>query len=191
MGTNGSGKSTFLKALLGLLPLHQGSITLSNNLRRSDIGYVSQQKTVQRDFPASVLEVVLLGCLPRRGWRPYYRAAEKKMALRALERFNIAELRHTLFRNLSGGQQQRVLLVRAICSAHRLLVLDEPAKNLDEEGARTLLDVLDDLNQSRQVAHIVVTHDWEAARRCQRILYLDQGRCVFWGKPEHFQMPEL
>ncbi|MCL1791098.1 MAG: metal ABC transporter ATP-binding protein [Peptococcaceae bacterium] len=190
MGANGSGKSTLLRAMLGLVPIAEGSVFLGDGLKRGDIGYLSQQVNLRQDFPATVWEVVLSGCLNRRGWRPYFRPEEKELAEFGLTYLGIVDARKALFRDLSGGQKQRVLLARAFCAAGRLLVLDEPAKNLDEEGVRLLASFLDEVNRIRNVAVIVVSHDREAALQAKRVFVLDEGACVFWGKSEHLDTME-
>ncbi|MCL1852701.1 MAG: ATP-binding cassette domain-containing protein [Peptococcaceae bacterium] len=183
MGVNGSGKSTLLRALLGLVPVAEGSILLGDGLKRSDIGYAAQRINLHRDFPATVWEVVLSGCLNRRGPRPYFSVQEKELAEAGLARLGMTNDKKALFRDLSGGQQQRVMLARACCAARRLLVLDEPAQNLDKQGERLLIELLAELNQTQKITVIFVTHDQETAQRAQRMLILDKGACVFWGKP--------
>ena len=124
VGDNGSGKSTLMKGLLGLLAPQAGEIWRAPELRRGAVGYLPQQTQAQRDFPATVYEVVLSGCLNRKGMRFFYSAAEKSMALMNLGKLGVLELKNESYRDLSGGQQQRVLLARALCAASRLLILD-------------------------------------------------------------------
>lgn len=163
VGENGSGKSTLLKSLLGLLPPLKGVI------RRSDtagaVGYLPQQTQAQRDFPATVSEVVLSGFLSARGRRFFYSAAEKSQALMHMGKLGILELKDRCYRELSGGQQQRVLLARALCAAGDLLVLDEPVTGLDPAAADDLYRTLRYLNRTEGMAVVMVTHDIRSALR--------------------------
>lgn len=130
VGENGSGKSTLLKGILGLIPLRGGSVGFSDGLKRTDIGYLPQQTQAQRDFPATVREVVLSGCLNgSRG--PFYSRADRNLANKNMEKLSVTDIARRSYRELSGGQQQRVLLARALCAAKELLLLDEPVTGLD------------------------------------------------------------
>ena len=131
VGENGSGKSTLIKGMLGLLKPTGGSLSVADELKRGGIGYLPQQTAAQKDFPATVQEVVLSGTLSRRGNRPFYSRAERKLAAHNLERLGIEHLKQKCYRELSGGQQQRVLIARALCATEQLLILDEPITGLD------------------------------------------------------------
>lgn len=131
VGENGSGKSTLVKSILGLKNPVKGKIILGDGLSQNEIGYLPQQTDVQKDFPASVYEVVLSGRLNGRGMRPFYTAADKRSARENMELLGIRELERQCFRDLSGGQKQRVLLARALCATRKLLLLDEPVTGLD------------------------------------------------------------
>lgn len=131
VGENGSGKSTLIKGMLGLLKPTGGSLSVADELKRGGIGYLPQQTAAQKDFPATVQEVVLSGTLSRRGNRPFYSQAERKLAAHNLERLGIEHLKQKCYRELSGGQQQRVLIARALCATEQLLILDEPITGLD------------------------------------------------------------
>ena len=120
------GKTTLIRGLLGLKKPSGGQLLFGDGLKSTQIGYVPQQDAVQKDFPASVYEVVLSGCLNSRGLLPGYSAAQKKRAGENLELLGIADLKNRSFQELSGGQRQRVLLARSLCAAERLLLLDEP-----------------------------------------------------------------
>lgn len=177
VGENGSGKSTLLKSLLGLLPPLKGGI------RRSDtagaVGYLPQQTQAQRDFPATVSEVVLSGFLSARGRRFFYSAAEKSQALMHMGKLGILELKDRCYRELSGGQQQRVLLARALCAARSLLILDEPITGLDPAAAQDLYKTLSYLNRKEGMAVVMVTHDLRAALRSARTV-LHIGRSSYF-----------
>jgi len=135
VGENGSGKSTLMKAILGLKSLQAGDIIKGDGLETNEIGYIPQQTAAQKDFPASVREIVRSGFLNRSGLRPYYKKIEKQMADAGMERLGIAALAKRCYRELSGGQQQRVLLARALCATRKILLLDEPAAGLDPNAS--------------------------------------------------------
>ena len=163
VGENGSGKSTLMKTLLGLRTPLSGNLEYGDGLKRTEIGYLPQQTPVQRDFPASVYEVVLSGCLNRCGLKPFYGAAEKARALSNMEKLGIARLSKRCYRELSGGQQQRVLLARALCATGKLLLLDEPVAGLDPTVTRDMYALIDSLNKNDGITVIMVSHDVNAA----------------------------
>ena len=184
VGENGAGKTTLMKTILGLRSPLNGSIVFGDGLRQREIGYLSQQTEVQRDFPASVREIVLSGCQGRMGFRPFYRVEEKKLATRNMERMGINELAERCYRDLSGGQQQRVLLARALCATQKLLLLDEPTAGLDPEVTADMYRVIHDLHQSG-VTILMITHDvTEALPYATHILHL--GGRVFWGTRDEY-----
>ena len=163
VGENGSGKSTLLKSLLGLLPPLSGRIERGGALRSGAIGYLPQQTRAQKDFPATVTEVVRSGFLGAGGHRLLYTPEQKARALMNMGKLGILELKDRCYRELSGGQQQRVLLARALCAAGELLVLDEPVTGLDPAAAQDLYRTLDYLNKKEGLAIIMVTHDLRSA----------------------------
>ena len=181
IGENGSGKSTLLKGLLGLLPPHDGQVSYAPTLSRTAIGYVPQQSTVQRDFPATVLEVVLSGCLNRQGLHFFYTPAQRSEAMVNLGKLGILELKDACYRDLSGGQQQRVLLARALCAASQLLILDEPITGLDPAAAQDLYKTLAYLNQKEGMAIVMVTHDLKAALKSARTVLHIGRKGLFTG----------
>lgn len=158
VGENGAGKSTFIKTLIGLIPAVSGDVALRGDIVRSDIGYLPQQRETQKDFPASVWEVVLSGCLNRLGFRPFYGIRERKLASAAIRELDLEDIKNDSFRELSGGQRQRVLLARAIASSPKVLVLDEPITGLDPVAAAKLYRMLDKLNQ-KGTTIITISHD--------------------------------
>ena len=181
VGENGSGKSTLMKGILGLLKPTAGRIEVSEELKRAGIGYLPQQTEAQKDFPATVFEVVLSGCLGKRGNRPFYSAKEKNAARANLERLGIADLRKSCFRDLSGGQKQRVLIARALCATDRLLVLDEPITGLDPSAIQEFYQLIRHLNREEQVAILMVSHDMaNIVHQADKILHLRQ-RPLFYG----------
>ena len=188
VGENGSGKSTLMKTLLGLQPPLAGSVTYGGGLRQTEIGYLPQQTPLQRDFPASVQEVVLSGCLGRCGWRPFYSRSEKALAARNMERLGITGLAWRCYRELSGGQQQRVLLARALCATQKLLLLDEPAAGLDPKVTAGLYDLIAELNRKDGITVLMISHDMGAAvQYASRILHLGEGRQLFLGTAAEYR----
>lgn len=179
VGDNGSGKSTLLKSMLGLLRPLSGEIRLDESLRRGAIGYLPQQTRAQKDFPATVSEVVLSGFLSARGWKFFYTPAQKSQALQHMGKLGILELKDKCYRELSGGQQQRVLLARALCAARSLLILDEPITGLDPAAAQDLYKTLSYLNRKEGMAVVMVTHDLRAALRSARTV-LHIGRSSYF-----------
>ncbi len=186
VGDNGSGKSTLLRGLLGLLPPLEGEIQRAPELERGAVGYLPQQTRAQRDFPATVEEVVLSGCLNRKGLRFFYTAAQRSQALMNLGKLGVLELRNECYRDLSGGQQQRVLLARALCAAGRLLILDEPVTGLDPAAAQDLYKTLNYLNRKEGMAVVMVTHDLRPALRdAGTVLHIGRGG-TFLGTPAEY-----
>ena len=186
VGDNGSGKSTLLRGLLGLLPPQSGEIRRAPELQKGAVGYLPQQTKAQKDFPATVFEVVLSGFLNRKGMHFFYSAAQKSEALMNMGKLGILELKDACYRDLSGGQQQRVLLARALCAASRLLILDEPITGLDPAAAQDLYKTLTYLNRKEGMAVVMVTHDLKAALRSARTV-LHIGRTgYFLGTPADY-----
>ncbi|MBR5047863.1 MAG: ABC transporter ATP-binding protein [Eubacterium sp.] len=165
LGENGSGKSTFMKTLLGLREPISGQILAGDGLKRKEIGYLPQQTVVQRDSPASVREIVMSGFLGSHGFSPFYTKEERKQAQENMEQMGIADLAGRCYRELSGGQQQRVLLARAICATRKMLLMDEPVAGLDVNAEAEMYKLIDSLNKEEKIAIIMVTHDVEAAKR--------------------------
>ena len=180
VGENGAGKTTLMKALLGLLSPAGGSITAGDGLKKEEIGYMPQQTSFQRDFPASVREIVLSGCQSRCGFRPYYGKAEKARAADAMEKMGIRHLAGRCYRELSGGQQQRVLLARALCAASRMLLLDEPVSGLDPRAAGDMYRLIDGLNKRDGLTVLMISHDIKTAvTYASHILHI--GPSCFFG----------
>lgn len=190
VGENGSGKTTLMKAILGLIAPLSGKIAMKGGLRREEIGYLPQQTPVQRDFPASVREVVLSGCLNRLGRRPFYTRMHKQQAMDALARLGIRDLASASYRSLSGGQQQRVLLARALCAAQTMLLLDEPAAGLDPNITEELYKLIHSLNREGMTI-IMISHDMQsAARYASHILHL-AGKPLFFGAAGDYLRSDL
>ncbi|MBP3737249.1 MAG: metal ABC transporter ATP-binding protein [Lachnospiraceae bacterium] len=189
VGENGSGKSTLMKTLLRLQEPIGGRVLMEKELRDGEIGYLPQQTLVQRDFPASVREVVLSGCQGRRGFLPFYGKADRALAEENMKRMDIADLENRCYRELSGGQQQRVLLARALCAAQKVLLLDEPVSGLDPKVTAEMYELIASLNRSG-VTIIMVSHDIAAAvRYASHILHI--GGRVFFGTKEEYLRSDI
>lgn len=179
VGENGSGKTTLMKTLLGLNDPLSGQIIFGEDLTKNEIGYLPQQTEVQKDFPASVQEIVLSGCLSACGLRPFYNKSEKALADENIRRMGIEDLKSRCYRELSGGQQQRVLLARALCATRKVLLLDEPVSGLDPKVTASLYELIKDLNKEG-ITIIMVSHDIEAAvKYASHILHI--GDELFFG----------
>jgi zinc transport system ATP-binding protein len=190
VGENGSGKSTLMKALLGLISPFKGEIIRGDGLKANEIGYLPQQTVVQKDFPASVKEIVLTGCQGRAGLRPFYNKAEKQLALDNMEKMGITEIANSCYRELSGGQQQRVLLARALCATQKLLLLDEPVSGLDPKVTSEMYDLIYDLNRKDKITVIMISHDiMSAVKYATHILHI--GDSILFGTKDEYMWSSL
>ncbi len=184
VGENGSGKSTLMRTILGLQQAISGEITFGDGLSANEIGYLPQQTVVQRDFPATVEEIVISGCQGRMGLHPFYSKADKALAKDAMEKMNITNISKRCYRELSGGQQQRALLARALCATRSLLLLDEPVSGLDPNVTADMYKLIAELN-AEGVTVIMISHDVKAAvKYASHILHLGDG--TFFGTVEEF-----
>ena len=184
VGENGSGKSTLMKTLLLLKEPLGGHIETGDGLKANEIGYLPQQTVVQKDFPASVKEIVLSGCQGRCGLRPFYNKEEKNLAKENMERMGITDLADRCYRELSGGQQQRVLLARALCATRKVLLLDEPVAGLDPVVTEDMYELICKLNREG-IAIMMITHDISAASKyADHVLHI--GRNVFFGTKDEY-----
>jgi len=182
-GENGAGKSTLLKSIAGLIKPSSGSVNFYG-IKKNDIGYMAQQTQVQKDFPASVYEVVLSGTLCRHKRFYFYGKNNKKQADKNLELLGIEQLKHKSFQELSGGQRQRVLLARMLCGEAKLFLLDEPMTGLDAASVKQMYDTLKGIN-SLGATIIMVSHDIENTTSfCDKILHL--GNEHFFGDREQY-----
>ncbi len=186
VGENGSGKSTLIKSILGLKKPSKGSIELNDELKRNEFGYLPQQNSLQRDFPASVYEVVLSGFLNSRGLKPFYSRKNKEDALKNIELLGISNLTKKCYRELSGGQQQRVLLARAVSSTKKILLLDEPVAGLDPKVTNELYSLINNINRDLGITIIMVSHDIRSAvENANKILHLHE-KDYFFGKTKDY-----
>ena len=188
VGENGSGKSTLMKTILGLNAPLRGRILTGDGLKPEKIGYLPQQTIVQKDFPASVNEIVLSGCLNRCGLRPFYTRAEKQLAQANMEKMGITHLAKRCYRELSGGQQQRVLLARALCATQKLLLLDEPVAGLDPKATAEMYAQIEDLNKKQGITVIMISHDITAAVSfASHILHISSTPLFFGTKDDYLK----
>lgn len=180
IGENGSGKSSLMRTILNLQNPINGQILYDHQIQQNGIGYLPQQTSRQKDFPASVREIVLSGCDRRSGFHPFYHASDKKKAVTAMQQLKITHLAHRCYRELSGGQQQRVLLARALCATKKFLFLDEPVSGLDPEVTADFYALIRHLNRREGITILMISHDLQAtAADATHILHL--GTPFFYG----------
>lgn len=190
VGENGSGKSTLMKSLLGLLKPAKGEIKYLNGLNRNEIGYLPQQTEIQRDFPASVWEVVLSGTLSGKGLKPFYSKREKELAKKNMELLSIENIKKKSYQQLSGGQQQRVLLARAMCATTSTILLDEPTAGLDPVVTNEMYKIIEELNK-KGITIIMISHDISAAiKYASHILHLRHGSS-FYGTTNEYLLNDI
>ncbi len=190
VGENGSGKSSIIKAVLGLVPLRGGKVTLAEDCKRTHIGYISQQNPSHEDFPASVSEVVLSGCLSSKGFWPFYSKRLKKTAREYMELLGVDEFADKTFRDLSGGQKQRAMLARALCATDKVLFLDEPVTGLDPVAILEFYEIINNLNKKMGITIIMITHDIQnALNYSNKILHLyrDSSKYFFGTKEDYMK----
>ena len=187
VGENGTGKSTLIKTLLGLIkPLNGEVIANVQGKNHKGVGYLPQQTVIQKDFPASVREIVLSGCQNRVGMRPFYNRSEKKRACEMMEKLQITNLENRCYRELSGGQQQRVLLARALCATKKILLLDEPVSGLDPKVTDEMYRLIEKINCEDKITIIMISHDMKAAMNyASHILHI--GEEVFYGTRQEYE----
>lgn len=189
VGENGAGKSTLIKTILGLIPCIQGQINYKNGLTNRDIGYLPQQTMVQKDFPATIMEVVMSGFQNRCKLRPFYNKNEKSMAMSNLKKLGMDNLVKRCYRELSGGQQQRVLLARALCATEKMLLLDEPTSGLDPIATEDMYNLIQKLN-NEGITVIMISHDIPSAiKYASHILYIKNE--PYFDVKENFVKSEL
>ena len=187
VGENGTGKSTFVKTILGLISPSQGEFVYGDGLSKNEIGYLPQQTIVQRDFPASCFEIVVSGCLSHCGLRPFYSKEDKNRAVSNMEKLDILSLKKKCYRELSGGQQQRVLLARALCAADKMIVLDEPVSGLDPIATEEMYSIIKKIN-NEGITVIMVSHDVAASiDYANKILHLEKEPLFFGNKEEYLK----
>lgn len=189
VGENGSGKSTLIKTILKLQDPISGEVIYGDGLVANEIGYLPQQTVVQKDFPASIREVVMSGLQGRKGLKAFYTKQDRETAERNMERMGILEIADKCYRDLSGGQQQRVLLARALCATQKMLLLDEPVSGLDPQVTGEMYSLIKKLNDEG-ITILMVSHDIQAAiKYASHILHV--GDTVYFGKKEEYLESQL
>lgn len=190
VGENGAGKSTLMRTMLGLQSPLQGQLMMGDGWRPREIGYLPQQTPIQKDFPASVWEIVLSGCQGRCGLRSFYNGTEKRLAEQAMEKLGITSLKKRCYRELSGGQQQRVLLARALCAARKVLLLDEPVAGLDPKVTADMYRLIRELNERDGITILMITHDVSVALQgASHVLHL--GNPSFFGTTQEYLQSDV
>lgn len=185
IGENGTGKSSLLKGILGIVPLKSGNVEFSDGVKRNNIGYLSQQNPLQKDFPATCFEVVLSGCLTRKGILPWYKNSEKELARSNMKKLGIENLIKKSFADLSGGQRQRVLLARALCATDKIIFLDEPITGLDPIATRDFYNIIEKLNKEG-ITIIMITHDVDnALKYSNKVLHMHKYKYFFGNKADY------
>ena len=186
-GENGTGKSTLVKTLTGIIPFKSGHLHYLN-IKKNQIGYLPQQSLLNPDFPATVFEVVLSGTLSQKGPFPFYTKKLKELALNNLKLIGMENFKNSPFANLSGGQKQRVLLARALCATQKLLVLDEPVTGLDPIVTNDFYKLIQNLNQKLKISIIMVSHDVSSAvKYAKKILHLTHNGCLFCDTADYLK----
>ncbi|MGN1195108.1 MAG: metal ABC transporter ATP-binding protein [Acutalibacteraceae bacterium] len=191
VGENGAGKSTTMKTLLGLKKPIDGKIVFGDGLKSNEIGYLPQQTQVQRDFPATVSEVVLSGCLNQLGFKPFYSKEQKQTAKKWMDRLEITEISKRSYKQLSGGQQQRVLLARALSATKKLIVLDEPVSGLDPVVTENMYELIRQINREDKITVIMVSHDLAAAIRYSTHILQISDKMLFFGTTEQYKESDV
>ena len=188
VGENGAGKSSLLKGILGLAKIQGGKLEYGDGMSRADVGYLPQQKDYQKNFPATVKEVVMSGFLNKMGLRPYYNRVEKAKAMEILSDFGMADYVRASFGSLSGGQKQRGLLARAMCATDKLLLLDEPTTGLDPVATEELYELLKRLNREKKTTILMVSHDLnKAVSDAGLILHVNKrSGCGYFGPADKY-----
>lgn len=190
VGENGSGKSTLVKAMLGLKETASGHLHFGEGIKKGEIGYLAQQTTAQKDFPASVYEVVISGCLADKKTL-FYTKKHKALVRENMEKLDVYSLKGRCFRELSGGQQQRVLLARALCATKKLILLDEPVTGLDPVVTNELYSVIRSINRDYGITIVMVSHDLNAAlKNASHILHLSKND-YFYGSIDEYMTSKI
>src|SRR5574344_937742 len=191
LGENGSGKSTFIKGLLGLIPIRSGNVEFKGNITKQNIGYLPQHSIAQSNFPASVQEVVLSGCLTVTSFKPFYSLADKKNAKHIMNKLSITDLSRKTFGNLSGGQKQRVLLARALLATDKILFLDEPITGLDPIVTAEFYEIIGKLNKEDGMTIIMVSHDLDNSMKYANKILHSRDKEYFYGTKKEYEKSYL
>ncbi len=184
-GSNGSGKSTLLKGIIGLAPIKNGHLHV--NLPKEQISYLSQTNRADRDFPATVWEIILSGTQKSGKKIPFYTKDDKQRAEESMIKLGMEKFKNTRIGNLSGGQQQRALLARALCKSPKLLLLDEPFAGLDSAISEELYELYKNLNKNG-VTIIMASHDYQAIGNfASRVMLMNNSHVDFVGTNDEWR----
>lgn len=191
VGENGSGKTTLMKGLLGFIKPYSGEIKINE----PQVGYLPQQTDIQRDFPVTVREVILSGCLGAHPYNPFYTKKDKEKVSATANKLELSGLLDKCFQELSGGQRQRVLIARALCAAGNLLILDEPAAGLDTAITNEIYLLIESLNKNDKMTVVMVSHDINTSvRYASHILHIGSDSADFYttdGYKKSHGTPEI
>ncbi|MBQ7876367.1 MAG: ATP-binding cassette domain-containing protein [Clostridia bacterium] len=184
-GSNGSGKSTLLKGIIGLAPIKNGHLHV--NLPKEQISYLSQTNRADRDFPATVWEIILSGTQKSGKKIPFYTKDDKQRAEESMIKLGMEKFKNTRIGNLSGGQQQRALLARALCKSPKLMLLDEPFAGLDSAISEELYELYKNLNKNG-VTIIMASHDYQAIGNfASRVMLMNNSHVDFVGTNDEWR----
>jgi len=190
VGENGSGKTTLMRALLKLHPAISGTVETGEGLKFTKIGYLPQQTAVQRDFPATVKEIVMSGCLNHCSRHFFYTKEDKRRTNHTMQKLGIIGLKDRCYRELSGGQQQKVLLARALCATTQMLLLDEPTAALDPKASAELEEIIAELNRD-SITVIMISHNIDnALKYASHILHIGSTQ-LFYGTKEEYLKSDI
>ena len=191
IGENGSGKSTLLNIISGVLKPNNGTVTLDSNLSKKEIGYLPQKSEIYENFPASVYEVVISGCVNKLSIIPFCRRKEKQIANYNMNLLEISNIKNKCFHELSGGQKQRVLLARTLCSTRDIILLDEPVSGLDPIITESFYNVVNHLNNEHGTTVVMVSHDIQNCfKYASHILYIGK-ELFYYGSKSDFLNSEF
>ena len=185
VGYNGSGKSSIIKSMVGLVNINSGNIKY--NISKNDISYLPQTNKIPLNFPASVFEIVLTGTQKNGFKLPFYSNNDRELAKNALKDLKMEEFSNKRIGDLSGGQLQRALLARALAKRPKLLILDEPCSGLDESVTKNFYSLLNDLNKNQNITIVMVSHDMENVLEYSKSVLLMNKTIKFWGPAEEWK----
>ncbi len=191
IGENGAGKSTLIKGILKLKKQESGEIIFKNGLKANEIGYLPQQNNSQKDFPASVEEIVLSGYLNKLKFKPFYSKKEKINAYENMKKVGIFELKNKCFKNLSGGQQQRALLARALCATSKVILFDEPTTGLDHLVIQDFYNLIEKINKEMDITVVMVSHNIEYVLKYASHILQIQSKQLFFGKTKEYIQSDI
>jgi ABC-type Mn2+/Zn2+ transport system ATPase subunit len=193
LGPNGTGKTTLIRGILGILKPMEGKIlwnSKGNPSNRVQIGYVPQKEKLDPAYPLTISEVVQMGTFSERPWSPRFRAEQQKSTHEALERVGMLHLSKMLFSECSGGQRQRVLLARALASKPDLIIFDEPTTGIDLKTRRQVIQLLSELHKNHNITILLVSQHFGPLQHLfEEVVWVQDGRAVM-GPAELFLSDE-